>query len=156
MERDITGRAVQQSARIVQRVMERVQQKVPLGPGNVKMTPDELKREVAKMRGEPLLRMAEMLGNNKASTREDLWPNLLAVHDDELGGDPNDFSVAKKIGLAVEDHLALHGIPKSSKIASSIIENFDGKEESGVPENHSESDEPVESEGSQTTLDGFS
>ena len=51
MERDITGRAVQQ--------------KVPLGPGNVKMTPDELKREVAKMRGEPLLRMAEMLGNDE-------------------------------------------------------------------------------------------
>ena len=65
MERDITGRAVQQSAKIVQRVMERVQQKVPLGPGNVKMTPDELKREVAKMRGEPLLRMAEMLGNEE-------------------------------------------------------------------------------------------
>ena len=63
MERDITGRAVQQSAKIVRRVMSRVQQKVPLGPGNVKMTPEEMKREVAKMRGEPLLRMAEMLGN---------------------------------------------------------------------------------------------
>ena len=65
MERDITGRAVQSSARIISRVMERVQQKVPLGPGNVKMTPEEMKREVAKMRGEPLLRMAEMLGNEE-------------------------------------------------------------------------------------------
>ena len=65
MERDITGRAVQQSAKIVRRVMSRVQQKVPLGPGNVKMTPEEMKREVAKMRGEPLLRMAEMLGNEE-------------------------------------------------------------------------------------------
>ena len=65
MERDITGRAVQQSAKIVQRVMNRVQQKVPLGPGNVKMTPEELKKEVAKMRGEPLLRMAEMLGSEE-------------------------------------------------------------------------------------------
>ena len=65
MERDITGRAVQQSAKIVQRVMNRVQQKGPLGPGNVKMTPEEMKREVAKMRGEPLLRMAEMLGNEE-------------------------------------------------------------------------------------------
>ena len=63
MERDITGRAVQQSAKIVQRVMARVQEKVPLGPGNVRMTPEELKKEVAKLRGEPLLRMAEMLGN---------------------------------------------------------------------------------------------
>lgn len=65
MERDITGRAVQQSARIVQRVMDRVQQKVPLGPSNVRMTPEELKREVARMRGEPLLRMAEILGNEE-------------------------------------------------------------------------------------------
>ena len=65
MERDITGRAVQQSAKVVARVMERVQQKVPLGPGQVKMTPEELKREVAKMRGEPLLRMAELLGNEE-------------------------------------------------------------------------------------------
>ena len=65
MERDITGRAVQQSAKIVANVMGRVQQKVPLGPGQVKMTPEELKREVSKMRGEPLLRMAEMLGSEE-------------------------------------------------------------------------------------------
>ena len=65
MERDITGRAVQQSARIVASVMSRIQAKVPLGPGQVKMTPEELKREVARMRGEPLLRMAEVLGNEE-------------------------------------------------------------------------------------------
>ena len=65
MERDITGRAVQQSAKIVARVLERVTQKVPLGPAQVKMTPEEMRREVAKMRGEPLLRMAEMLGNDE-------------------------------------------------------------------------------------------
>ena len=40
MEKDITGRAVEKSARIVQHVMERIQQKVPLGPDQVKMTPD--------------------------------------------------------------------------------------------------------------------
>ena len=65
MERDITGRAVQQSAKVVARVMARVTEKVPLGPGQVKMTPEELRREVAKMRGEPLLKMAEMLGNEE-------------------------------------------------------------------------------------------
>lgn len=65
MERDITGRAVQQSAKIVARVMELVTEKVPLGPGQVKMTPEELKKEVARMRGEPLLRMAEVLGNEE-------------------------------------------------------------------------------------------
>ena len=65
MERDITGRAVQQSAKIVARVMARVTEKVPLGPSQVKMSPEEMRREVAKMRGEPLLRMAEMLGNEE-------------------------------------------------------------------------------------------
>ena len=65
MERDITGRAVQQSARIVQKVIERINQKVPLGPDQVKMSPEELQREVSKMRGEPLLRMAELLGNEE-------------------------------------------------------------------------------------------
>ena len=65
MERDITGRAVQQSAKIVQRVMDRVQQKVPLGPSQVKMKPEELKREVARMRGEPLLQMVDLLGSEQ-------------------------------------------------------------------------------------------
>ena len=72
MERDITGRAVQQSAKIVASVMARVTEKVPLGPAQVKMTPEELKKEVARMRGEPLLRMAELLGNEEviAAMRE--------------------------------------------------------------------------------------
>ena len=65
MERDITGRAVQQSARIVQRVMDRVQQKVPLGPRQVKMSRDELKSEMSRMRGEPMLRLAEILGDDE-------------------------------------------------------------------------------------------
>jgi len=65
MERDITGRAVQQSARIVQRVMNRVQQKVPLGPSQVKMSREELKGEMSRMRGEPMLRLAEILGDDE-------------------------------------------------------------------------------------------
>ena len=65
MERDITGRAVQQSARIVQRVMNRVQQKVPLGPSQVRMSREELKTEMSRMRGEPMLRLAEILGDDE-------------------------------------------------------------------------------------------
>ncbi len=65
MERDITGRAVQQSAKIVQRVMNRVQQKVPLGPSHVKMSREELKDEMSRMRGEPMLRLAEILGDDE-------------------------------------------------------------------------------------------
>ena len=65
MEREITGRAVQQSAKIVGRVMERVTQKVPLGPSQVKMSREELSREVRKMKGEPMLRLAEILGDDE-------------------------------------------------------------------------------------------
>ena len=65
MERDITGRAVQQSARIVQRVMDRVQQKVPLGPSQVKISREELRGEMSRMRGEPMLRLAEILGDDE-------------------------------------------------------------------------------------------
>ena len=65
MERDITGRAVQQSARIVQRVMNRVQEKVPLGPSQVKMSREELKVEMSRMRGEPMMRLAEILGDDE-------------------------------------------------------------------------------------------
>ena len=65
MERDITGRAVQQSAKIVGRVMERVTQKVPLGPSQVKMSREELSREVRKMKGEPMIRLAEILGDDE-------------------------------------------------------------------------------------------
>ena len=65
MERDITGRAVQQSAKIVQRVMDRIQQKVPLGPSQVKMSREDLKVEMARMRGEPMMRLAEILGDDE-------------------------------------------------------------------------------------------
>ena len=65
MERDITGRAVQSSARIVARGMERVTNKVPLGPSQVRLTPEEMKKEVQRMRGEPLLQMAQMMGNEE-------------------------------------------------------------------------------------------
>ena len=65
MERDITGRAVQQSARIVQRVMDRVQQKVPLGPSQVKMRREELRTAMARRRGEPMMRLAEILGDDE-------------------------------------------------------------------------------------------
>ena len=65
MEKDITGKAVEQSATIVANVLERIKQKVPLGPGQVKMSQEELKAEIAKMRGEPLLRMVDALGKEE-------------------------------------------------------------------------------------------
>lgn len=65
MERDITGKAVMQSAKIIGRVMERVHNKVPLGPGQVRMTREELRREMSKMRGRPMLQLMNTLGEEE-------------------------------------------------------------------------------------------
>ena len=69
--------------------------------------------------------LAEQSGASKAAVREDLWPNLLAVHDETLGGDPEDFSLAMHLDLSGEDHLSLHGIPKSRREAKKILAAFD-------------------------------
>ena len=102
-------------------------------------------------------RLGEILGSSKSSDREDLWPNLLAVHDRDLGGDPVDFVVAKKMGFAAEDHLSLHGIPKSSKSASPIIEAYedDGKIDDFGAETVDQGGIEDDLGGSQSTLDGF-
>ncbi len=105
--------------------------------------------------------LSEDLGTSKASIREDLWPNLLAVHESTLGGDPREFAVAKHLGLSGEAHLALHGIPRSRKEARRILEEFDIQRESEPDEAITEaineeghSDEEGAS-GTQFSLDSF-
>jgi len=114
-------------------------------------------------------KMAENLGSSKASVREDLWPNILAVHDKELGGEPNNFSLAMRLNLSGEEHLALHGIPKSRKEAKIILKAFDDAvgntimdevfEPQGKNENHIQKEEssPQTSDdtGTQFSLDSF-
>jgi len=85
--------------------------------------------------------LAEQSGASKAAVREDLWPNLLAVHDESLGGNPEDFSLAMNLGLSGEDHLSLHGIPKSRREAKKILAAFD---ESLPSEEWEEIPEPVQ------------
>lgn len=91
--------------------------------------PDFLRRGGETWRtGSVISGLSEKFGSSRASIREDLWPTLLATHNSDLGGSETDFRVAKKIGLSAEDHLAMHGIPKSSKSAKEIMKNF-GEEE---------------------------
>ncbi len=87
--------------------------------------------------------------------REDLWPNLLAVHKTSLGASRHDFTVAKKLGLRVEDHLALHGISKSHKEASAIIDAF-GNDCEGEDRSNDQ-DEIIDEipKGDQFSLDSF-
>ena len=105
--------------------------------------------------------LSEALGTSKASIREDLWPNLLAVHDSTLGGDPGEFTVAKHLGLSGAAHLALHGIPRSRREARRILKDFDSESTSEPEEviieeiiEDGNSDED-ETGGTQFSLDSF-
>ena len=111
--------------------------------------------------------LAQQSGASKAAVREDLWPNLLAVHDETLGGNPEDFSLAMHLGLSGEDHLSLHGIPKSRREAKKILAAFDDSLPSDdweeipepvqqIEEKNSEStDEKSDDESTQFSLDSF-
>ena len=105
--------------------------------------------------------LSEGLGTSKASIREDLWPNLLAVHESTLGGEPGEFVVAKHLGLPGEAHLALHGIPRSRREARRILEDFDSDEAGHEDEPEidelvsDDSSEEDDSGGTQFSLDSF-
>ena len=124
--------------------------------------PDFLRRGGEAWRTSTVIEhLSEDLGTSKASIREDLWPNLLAVHESTLGGDPGEFAVAKHLGLSGEAHLALHGIPRSKKEARRILEEFNIQRESEPDEAITEviseeggSDDEGTS-GTQFSLDSF-
>ena len=100
------------------------------------------------------------MGASKASVREDLWPSLLAIHEENLGANPEDFTVSKHLGLEAVGHLALHGIPRNRKIATKIIEMYDSELEEVPSEEIQivEDTEPTKDDGSDSTqfsLDSF-
>ena len=105
--------------------------------------------------------MSEELGASKASVREDLWPSLLAIHDDTLGADPEDFTVSKHLGLEAAGYLALHGIPRNRKKAAKLVEMYDSDMEKKVDEEIQIMEEPVstpdddDGESKQFSLDSF-
>ena len=119
--------------------------------------PEFLRRGGETWRNADLIeRLATSLGMSKASFREDLWPTLLAIHDKSLGASEYDFTVSKKIGLSGEDHLAIFGITKTSKIGKSILEQFGQNEETPEKQEAPSFDKVEQSnDESQSTLDSF-
>ena len=123
--------------------------------------PDFLRRGSESWRTSTVVsQMSEELGASKASVREDLWPSLLAIHDDTLGADPEDFTVSKHLGLEAAGHLALHGIPRNRKKAAKLVEMYDSDMEKKVDEEIQIMEEPVstpddDGESKQFSLDSF-
>ena len=69
-------------------------------------------------------RLAEYVGTSIASSRDSLYPTLLALHENEVVNNPEDISLSLRIGLDADDHLALHGIKRSSQQGKRILEKF--------------------------------
>jgi len=123
--------------------------------------PDFLRRGSESWRTSTVVgQMSKDLGASKASVREDLWPSLLAIHEEQLGADPEDFTVSKHLGLEATGHLALHGIPRNRKKAAKLIKMFDSDLEEEFDDEIKVVEEPVstlddESDSTQFSLDSF-
>ena len=87
--------------------------------------PDTLRRgREAWKTGGANNRLAEYVGTSLASSRDSLYPTLLAMHENEIVNDPEDITLSLRIGLEGDDHLALHGIKRSSTQGKRILEKF--------------------------------
>lgn len=103
--------------------------------------------------------LSKQLDTSKASVREELWPNLLAIHDQDIGGDPMDVSLSIKLGLTAEEHLSLYGIAKSKPMGIKILKAFNelNEEEYEIITEIQEvkQEEKKEDTGTQFRLDSF-
>ncbi|OUX24004.1 MAG: hypothetical protein CMA23_005935 [Methanobacteriota archaeon] len=109
--------------------------------------------------------LSEAVGTSHAAGRESLYPILLAMHEDRMGSNPEDIGLSQRIGLMAEDHLALHGIRRTSPLGKKILEQFSLEPEpDAVPETEpmeepietvSEESENEEVTGTQFRLDSF-
>ncbi len=126
--------------------------------------PNFLRRGGSGIRSSIIDNLSKQLDTSKASIREELWPKLLAVHDSEIGGDPMDLSLSKKLNLTLEDHLSLYGIAKSKPMGIKITEAFNEE----IEDNNNDLDQDIkfdteekieeekkEPSGTQFTLDSF-
>lgn len=124
--------------------------------------PNFLRRGGAGATSSVIDNLSKQLDTSRAAVREELWPNLLAVHDQDIGGDPMDLTLSVKLGLTVEDHLALYGIAKSKPMGVKILKAFNelnNEEEYDLPpevqEIEKEEEKKKEDVGTQFRLDSF-
>ena len=104
--------------------------------------------------------LSKQLDTSKASVREELWPNLLAIHDQDIGGDPMDLSLSIKLGLTAEEHLSLYGIAKSKPMGIKILRAFNELNEEDDEiiteiQEVKQEEEKKEDTGTQFRLDSF-
>ena len=128
--------------------------------------PDTLRRgREAWKTGGANNRLAEYVGTSLAASRDSLYPTLLAMYESEVVNNPEDISLSLRIGLEGDDHLALHGIKRTSTQGKKILERFNEgvvestheilSEEKNIVEQDIEKDNDDSSVSNQFSLNDF-
>ena len=95
---------------------------------------------------------------SKASAQEDLLPLMLAAMEDRTGFEDSSIDLTMRLGLALEDHLALNGVRPSSAEGRRMAKAYDNriKDDSRIPEMPPEEDEQsAETVSNQPSLMDF-
>ena len=98
---------------------------------------------------------ANNLNSSKSAIKEDLWPILIAIHDEKLGSDVNDLTISNKFGFTGEDHLSLHGVKKGHKDSEKILKMFEIRKNEDNEAIELEVEKSEEKNANQFTLDSF-
>ena len=121
--------------------------------------PEFLKRGNEPWRRATLIeKVAALTGSSKQAAREELWPALAAIHEDEGNVDPDDFSISLEFGLDPEEHLLLHRLPGNLVSSKKLVERYNERKIENVePEVVEEPEERVEEQPDpkQSRLDLF-
>ncbi|DAC71000.1 MAG TPA: AAA family ATPase [Candidatus Poseidoniales archaeon] len=121
--------------------------------------PDFLRRGSESWRKSDIAaQLAEAFHTSEASSREDLLPLMLAAMEDRTGFEDSSIDLSMRLGLAVEDHLALNGVRPSSKEGKRMAKAYDDRmnSDSLIPDMPLEEDEQsVETVSDQPSLMDF-
>jgi hypothetical protein len=121
--------------------------------------PDFLRRGSESWRKSDIAaQLAETFHTSEASSREDLLPLMLAAMEDRTGLEDSSIDLSIRLGLAVEDHLALNGVRPSSTEGKRMAKAYDKRinDDSEIPDLPPEVDEQsVENVSDQPSLMDF-
>ena len=103
-------------------------------------------------------RLADSFNTSRSSAREDLFPLLLASMIGGAGGEDSSIDLSIRLGLAVEDHMALSGVRPSSTEGRRLARAFEERVKRPDPSDETDTeDEPevVVSKNQQPSLMDF-
>lgn len=92
--------------------------------------PHYLRRTAPVGRGSIVEKLAELVGANKATTRDEFLHPLFVLSQDESPlGDSSLFDVSLNLGLSGEEHLSLAGLAKTRRSSKVLLKDYEAAEE---------------------------